>query len=135
MKHYHNAKVIDRKMSLIIVPKIYMYEPCHEKTCILPKTKAQISCTVTVQAADQRLCFRYIDSTIPSKISPLPIFCGCTARFESDLVGNPEDRFSRNTAHMYLISYFILLSQHQDKTPMQSRLGCTGVYIIFLFLL
>ena len=31
---------------------------------------------------------------------PLVIFyCGCTARFVSDLVGNPEDRFSHNEAH------------------------------------
>ena len=42
--------------------------------------------------ADRRLCFRYIASTIKS----LAIFCGCTARFVSDLVGNPEDRFSHN---------------------------------------
>ena len=39
------------------------------------KTKGQISCAVTVQLADQRLCFHYIDSTIPllpkSKISSL----------------------------------------------------------------
>ena len=32
----------------------------------------------------------------------LAIFCGCTARFLSDLVGNPEDRFSHNEAHLYL---------------------------------
>ena len=44
--------------------------------------------------ADQRPCFPYKDSTIP-----LAIFCGCTARFMSDLVGNPEDRFSQNEAH------------------------------------
>ena len=25
---------------------------------------------------------------------PLAIFCVCTARFVSDLVGNPDDRFS-----------------------------------------
>ena len=57
------------------------------------------------RTADQRLCFRYTDSTIPylSKIrdyKPLAIFCICTARFVSDLVGNPEDRFSHNEAHM-----------------------------------
>ena len=57
--------------------------------------------------ADQRLCFRYTDSTIPllpkSKIfKPLAVFCGCTARFVWDLVGNPEDRFSQNEAHLYL---------------------------------
>ena len=27
-------------------------------------------------------------------LKPLAIFCGCTARFVSDLVGNSEDRFS-----------------------------------------
>ena len=53
--------------------------------------------------ADQRLCFRYKDSTIPllskSEIpKSLTIFCDCTARFVSDLVGNPEDRFSHNEA-------------------------------------
>ena len=51
--------------------------------------------------ADQRLCFRHIDNTIPLlpkyEISnSLAIFCGCTARFVSDLVGNPGDRFSHN---------------------------------------
>ena len=30
---------------------------------------------------------------------PLDIFCGCTARFVLELVGNPEDRFSHNEAH------------------------------------
>ena len=55
--------------------------------------------------ADQRLCFRHIDSTIPllsiSEISkPLAIFCSRTAWFVSDLVGNTEDRFSHNEAHI-----------------------------------
>ena len=53
--------------------------------------------------ADQRLCFRYTDTTISllskSEIFKLlAIFCGCTARFVWDLVGNPEDRFSHNEA-------------------------------------
>ena len=59
------------------------------------------------RAADQRLCFCYIDSTILllplSEISclwALAIFCGCTTRFVSDLVGNPEDRFSLDVAHI-----------------------------------
>ena len=55
--------------------------------------------------ADQGLCFRYINSTIPllskSEIfKPLAILCGCTAWFVSDLFGNPKDRFSQNEAHM-----------------------------------
>ena len=54
--------------------------------------------------ADQRLCFRYTDSTIPLlskfKLKALTIFCDCAARFVSDLVGNPEDRFSQNEAHI-----------------------------------
>ena len=54
-----------------------------------------------IRKADQRLCFRYTDSTIPHlprNFKPLAIFCGCTAGFVSDMVGNPEDRFSRDTA-------------------------------------
>ena len=49
-------------------------------------------------AADQRLCFRYTVSSILLLPKPLAIFCGCTARVVSDLVGNPEDRFSQNEA-------------------------------------
>ena len=49
------------------------------------------------RAADQRFCFRFIDNIIP-KFNPLAIVCGCTARFVSDLDGNPEDRFSRVAA-------------------------------------
>ena len=52
--------------------------------------------------ADQRLCFRYTDSTIPLPCKPLAIFYGCTARFVWDLVGNPEDRFSHNEVQMVL---------------------------------
>ena len=50
--------------------------------------------------ADQRLCFRYTDSTIPLLFTPLAILCDCTDRFVSDLVRNPEDRFSRDEAHI-----------------------------------
>ena len=39
--------------------------------------------------ADQRLCFRYSDSTIsPLLKSKISIFYSCTGRFVSDLVGN-----------------------------------------------
>ena len=43
--------------------------------------------------ADQRLCFRYSDSNIPLLLKSenfkiLALFCDCTGRFVSDLVGN-----------------------------------------------
>ena len=49
---------------------------------------------------DQRLCFRYSDtdnfsSTYSQTFKHLACFSDCTGRFVSDLVGNPEDRFSR----------------------------------------
>ena len=67
--------------------------------------------------ADQRLCFRYTDITIPllPKIrifKPLAIFCGCTARFVSDLFGNPEDRFSCDAAQ---IMYELGLADDVEK--------------------
>ena len=52
---------------------------------------------------DQRLCFRYTDSSIPLLIrnfKPLAILCGCRAWFVWDLVGNTEDRFSQNEAQI-----------------------------------
>ena len=53
--------------------------------------------------ADQRLCFRYIDTTIPlHPIYEISIEDGCTARFVSDQVGNPEDRLSHNEAHLII---------------------------------
>ena len=58
-------------------------------------------------ADDQRLYFRYIDSTIPlptkPDIKPLPIFRGCTARLVLDLVGYPEDRLSHDVAHCSML--------------------------------
>ena len=38
--------------------------------------------------ADQHLCFRYTDSTMPVLFQPLAIFCACTARCVSDLFSN-----------------------------------------------
>ena len=38
--------------------------------------------------ADQRLCFRNRDITIPLHFKPLAIFCSCIAWFVSDQVGN-----------------------------------------------
>ena len=74
------------------------------------KTKAQI-----YRAADQHLCFRYIDSTIPllhkfKTSKPLAIFGGCKAQFVSDLVGHPEDRFSHDVAHMKMLFQHTCLS-------------------------
>ena len=60
-------------------------------------------------AADQRLCFRYIDSlsiSVQSLFYLNPKFrasshvLGLYSRFVSDLVGNLEDRFSHNEAQL-----------------------------------
>ena len=63
------------------------------------KTKVQISCA-GLCTADQRLCFRLTDSTIPPLLKPknfqiLLFVFGCIGQFVLDLVGNPEDRFFR----------------------------------------
>ena len=71
-----------------------------------PKTKAKISCAIT----DQCLLFRFIDRTIAllsksenSSLLHVAIFFGCTSRFVSDLLGNPDGRFSHNEAHIPLL--------------------------------
>ena len=68
-----------------------IYEPPHGKTCIGENKDAdQLRGT---READQRLCFRYSDSTIPlllkiQNFKLLALFCACTGRFVSDLFGN-----------------------------------------------
>ena len=83
--------------------------------------------------ADQRLCFRYSDSKIPILLyirtfKPLAIFCGCTARFVSDLVGNSEERFSHNEAQIYKYIHKMRtvpkLTKTQQKAPQQNY--CLG---------
>ena len=59
--------------------------------------------------ADQCLCFRYIDSTIPLLSKPLAIFCSCTAWFVSDLVGNQNIGFLRMRLNYIL---FIIMLTH-----------------------
>ena len=64
------------------------------------KTRVLISCVVNASYID-----RTTDVLPKSELfKPLAIFCGCAARFLSDLVGNPEDRFSRNAAHKLHVS-------------------------------
>ena len=52
----------------------------------------------------QRLCFRYTDSKslffLNPKFQASCHLCDCTARFVSDLVGNPEDGFSHKEAQI-----------------------------------
>ena len=71
-----------------------LYEPHHEKNCfyIYAKTKVQIN---------------RIGSTITLLlnpiIKPLAIFCGITAWYVSDLVGNPENRYFHESAPILLV--------------------------------
>ena len=58
--------------------------------------------------ADQRLCFRYMDSTIPllllselGNLKLLAFLYSCTGRFVLDLVENPEVRSSCIVAHIF----------------------------------
>ena len=63
------------------------------------KTKGQISCKVNAQLI-RALYFApwIVQSLFLLNFKPLSIFCGCTARFVTDLVRNPEDRFSPDVA-------------------------------------
>ena len=50
--------------------------------------------------ADQRLCFRYTDSSIPLLPKSEILSLWPSAWFVWYLVGNPEDRFSHDEAHI-----------------------------------
>ena len=76
------------------------------------KKKPQISFAVTAKLISAFVFATWIVQSLyylNSKFKPLAVFCGCTARPVSDLVGEPEDRFSQNEAQ-------IILNYHQMLT-------------------
>ena len=81
------------------------YGPRHEKTylCHMRTTKAQICLRIHTVWSASLLSLPRLYKTSSFYIrnfKPLPSFCGCAGRFVSYLVTNPEDRFSRDEAHM-----------------------------------
>ena len=64
------------------------------------RTKTQISCAV------MKLICAFVFVTLIVKflyflnVKPLAILCCCTARFVSDLVGNPQDKVSHDAAQL-----------------------------------
>ena len=62
------------------------------------KTKTQISFAVT--AASRNQCLFFATRILPKSET---IFCDGTARFVSDQIRTPENRFSHNEAHIQYI--------------------------------
>ena len=64
-------------------------------------------CMSENKGADQ---MRYIHGTIPllRNIKPLTMFSGSTAWFALNVVGNPKDRVSHDTAQSFSIVHFII---------------------------
>ena len=74
---------------------VQLYELCHEKTGFLHMRKQRRRSAVQYRAADQRLCFHYIDSTIPLPPKSEMLFVS----------GNLKTGFL-NTAHMVITVSF-----------------------------
>ena len=68
-----------------------IYEPHHEKTCLLHMRKQRCRSAAWYRAADQRLCM--------------------------DLVGNPEDRLSHHVTRVYIFCIF----QDSKSFPVDSN--------------
>ena len=84
------------------VTQIYVFVFAYAKRWFSHDAANQLRCN---READQRLCFRYIASTIP--LLPkynLAIFCSCAARFVSDKVGNQNVGFLTTRLNCSLIS-------------------------------
>ena len=70
--------------------------------------------------ADQRLCFRYTDSTIPLPLLNLIIQASCNLLWMYSLVcvgpgRKPEDMFRYDEAHLNLIVFFAELIQTERQ--------------------
>ena len=81
------------------------YGPHHEKTCyaICKQQKRRSACASP--QSDQGLCYSLLrqyntSSFYIQNFKPLASLCSWAGRFESTVVANPEDRFSRDEAHI-----------------------------------
>ena len=70
--------------------------------------------------ADQRLCFRYTDSTIPllpkQNFKLLALFCACTSQFVSDLFGNHIVGFPTRRLIFFSVKRFVSFPPLQNIT-------------------
>ena len=110
------------------------------------KTKTQISCSVTAQLIGAFVFATLIVQSLfylNQNFQPLAIFCGCRARFVSDLVGNPEYRFFRVAVHKYIehIQMFLLNIEEMERSEITlvkmihyRQLHQDFLYFIYLFL-
>ena len=83
--------------------QISSFEPPHEKTnnVLRRKQRRRSDQQCSNCTADQRLCFRYMDSEILLlKFKPLACFCDCIGWFVLDRVGNSNCWFSHAKAHL-----------------------------------
>ena len=104
----HNWAVLAGAISQLM--SLFLFEPRCEKACFLAyaKTKTQISFAVTAKLIGAFVfAIRIVQFLfyLITNFKPPAIFCHCAARFVSDLVGNPEDRFSQNEAHLFLFLF------------------------------
>ena len=108
--------LIDR-LDQLMLPNALSYDPRHEKTCFLHICENKDA--DQLRAVDQRLCFRYMDTSEIRKFKPVTIFCGgCAARFVSDLISEtPETGFltTRLICKRYLDPRSMTKSAQYDK--------------------
>ena len=86
--------------------------------------------------ADQRLCFRYSDSTIPPLLNSqnfkhLACFCACSARFVSVLFGNHIVGFTTRWLIYSTVSHYLCSDKPKDH-PHRGPLPLQGSHITTL---
>ena len=81
----------------------FLAMPCENMLFAYAQTKVQTNCATKIR------------STIPLFNPKFLIFRSCTARFVSDWVGNPEDRFSHDS--------FLCVSEHYGRSVVFPEMG------------
>ena len=83
-----------------------LFEPRHKKTCFCPMRTTRALISLQSAQSDQYLCCSLLKqynicSCYVLNFKTQANLCGCAGRFESNLVANYEDRFSRDEVHFF----------------------------------
>ena len=117
--HSYMRSYLEFRSPVIVITVLLANEPRHEKKPVYTICEQQRRRSACASAqSDQHLCCslprKYnISSFYIRNFKPLASFCGCVGWFESYLVENHEDRFSRDEAQMVSLSFIVLREECQ----------------------
>ena len=125
-----------RQKYFIFIWTPVIYEPHHEKTCLCHMRTTKVQIMRSLISTFIVRCLDSISSFFIGNFMPLTSFYSCAGRFESYLLANPKDRFSRNEVYIlncWSLWWAMLLRKWQHDFFLLSQNSCEFTHLYSCF--